>query len=213
MPTIFEQPQAAPSAPGAQPAPADISDSVPMMPLTAFARKPRGVHFETQEKEETVELFLRQHPIVNIPWLILTGILVTMPSLFPVLLRMFELPFTVPPQYLIVGTLFWYIATFGFVLTSFLHWYFNIYIVTNERIVDIDFMYLLYKHFAVAELHKIQDISFAAGGVFAAIFDYGDVFIQTASEVPTIRFEKVPKPHIVVETIRDLTEIAEGGKE
>lgn len=178
-----------------------------MAPLASFAYMPGGVRFETQEPEEVVELFLRQHPIVNVPWLILAAVLVALPtSVIPLIFRHIHIPVDIPLGYITVGLVFWYLATFGFILTNFIHWFFNIYIVTNERIVDIDFYYLLYKHFSQAELSKIQDISFTASGVLSTVFNYGDVTIQTASELPTLDFEKVPYPEKVVETIRGLTE-------
>ncbi len=177
-----------------------------MGPLTTFAANPDGVRFETQEEEERVELFLRQHIVVNVPWIVATAIAIVAPSVvLPFLGRFLSLPFQIPLQYMIVGAAFWYLAIFGFVLSNFLYWYFNIYIVTNERIVDIDFLYLLYKRFSEAELTKIQDISYTSGGIVAAIFNYGNVVIQTAGEAPNLEFEKVPHPERVVETIRRLT--------
>lgn len=151
-------------------------------------------------------LFLRQHIAVNIPWVLMTIVLVLAPSfLFPLLFRAIGASFQLPAGYYIVGSLFWYLATVGFALANFIGWFFNIYIVTNERIIDIDFYYLLYKHFSEAELTKIQDISYTSGGVIAAMFNYGDVKVQTAGEQPNIEFESVPFPEKVVTTIRELT--------
>jgi uncharacterized membrane protein YdbT with pleckstrin-like domain len=178
---------------------------VHMRPLAAYAEHPLDVRFETQEEKETVELFLRQHPIVNVTWIILVGIMIFSPTiLFPIILSQF--PNVFPARYVLVFTLFWYIATFGFTLTNLLRWFFNIYIVTNERVVDIDFKYLLYKHFSEAELSKIQDISFTTSGIMATIFNYGNVLVETAGEQPDIEFEMIPHPQKVVETIRSLAD-------
>lgn len=178
-----------------------------MKPLAAFAFTPTNVHFETQEEAEVVELFLRQHPVVNVPWIVVTILLLLTPAVvFPIILKFF--PVTLPVGYVLVGAAFWYLATLGYVLANFLYWFFNIYIVTNERLVDIDFLYLLYKRFSQAELAKIQDLSFTAGGILAAIFDYGNVSIETAGETPNLLFEKIPHPEKVVETIRSLNEKA-----
>lgn len=178
-----------------------------MNPLTAFAVNPTRLRFETQEETEKVILFLRQHFIVNVPWILITVLLVIAPTvIFPILFRALSLNMTFPASYYVVGTLFWYLATFGFALASFIGWFFNIYIVTKERIVDIDFFYLLYKKFAEAELTKIQDINFTSGGVLAAMFNFGNVAVETAGEAPNINFELIPFPEKVVETIRGLTE-------
>ncbi|KKR86422.1 MAG: putative membrane protein [Candidatus Curtissbacteria bacterium GW2011_GWA1_41_11] len=202
MPTLFEAPQKAKS-PNRDPGRSHGRSK--MRPLTSFAVNPDGVRFETQEEEERVILFLRQHNIVNVPWVVVAIILVFAPSfLIPLLIQ--NVPFSIPPSYFLVGTLAWYLATVGFILTNFLRWFFNIYIVTNERIVDIDFYYLLFKRFSQAELEKIQDISYSTGGVFATVFNYGEVMVETAGEAPNLEFVAVPRPDIVVETIRSITE-------
>jgi hypothetical protein len=178
-----------------------------MAPLTAYASHPSGIHFETQEQEETVELFLRQHPIVNLPWVMVSFLLLLIPNvILPPLLVSFNLTSIIPGGYVLVGTVFWYVATLGFILTNFISWFFNIYIVTNERIVDIDFYFLLYKHFSQAELTRIQDLSFTSSGILPTVFNYGNVIVQTASETPSLEFDKVPYPEKVVETIRMLLE-------
>jgi uncharacterized membrane protein YdbT with pleckstrin-like domain len=205
VPTVFESPDKAANQTTSTVNEAKTIGLNPMKPFAAYASHPQGVRFETQEEEETVELFLRQHPIVNVAWICTSILMLIAPTvLFPLLSKI--IPFNVPIGYVIVGTFFWYIATFGFILSNFMYWFFNIFIVSNERIVDIDFYFLLYKHFTQAELQKIQDISFTTSGLLATIFDYGDVVVQTAGEMPEIRFESVPHPQKVVEVIRALTE-------
>lgn len=178
-----------------------------MSPLTSFAVSPEGVRFETQEKEEQVVLFLRQHLITLFaPAVLVVGMALAPVALLPFLSTFLTLPVEIPTSYIIVGTAFWYVVTFGLALMSFLRWFFNIYIVTDKRIVDIDFLHLLYKEFSEARLERIQDISFKSGGILAAFFDYGDAYVQTAGEMPNIEFVSVPKPARVVETISALLE-------
>jgi len=176
-----------------------------MSPFTAFAFHPKTLHFETQEKDETVILFLRQHIILLVPWVVLSIVLFFLPTvLFPILLSRLSAPFIIPTGYIIVGTMFWYIATFGFLLTKFIHWYFNIFIVTDQRIVDIDFVNLLYKEFSETQIGKVQDITYNTKGILAAMFNYGNVIIQTAGEIPNFVFESVPHPDKVIDVISDL---------
>lgn len=212
MPTLFESPPK--KTVFAKPdKPVNVGMKKPekfpnkMRPLTSFAVNPDGVRFETQEPQEKVILFLRQHLIVNIPWVLFTIILLLAPTiLVPFAYQFLPNDFVSHPSYVLVGTAFWYVATFGFALASFIHWFFNIYIVTSERIVDIDFIHLLYKRFSQAELTKIQDISYSAGGIVATVFNFGNVVIETAGEAPSLEFFAVPHPDRVVETIRTLEE-------
>lgn len=207
MPTLFETPKER-----VKDNPRQSAGGKKMGPLTCFAVNPTSVRFETQQDDEKVVLFLRQHPIVNLPWILISLVLLIGPTaLIPFFLKFANLPFALPPQYLLVATLLWYLVTFGFMFGSFLRWFFNIYIVTDRRIVDIDFYYLLFKRFSEAELSKIQDISFTVGGIAATVFDYGNVLIETAGELPNLEFEAVPQPEKVVETIRSLEPHIGGG--
>lgn len=208
MPTLFQSP-AQKKKPMVQAT--SSSRRSKMSPLTSFAVSPDGIRFETQEETEDVILFLRQHLIVLFfPIVLLVFLLLSPPLLFPFLQRELRLPVDFPPGYPVIGILFWYLATFGIALVGFLRWFFNIYIVTNARVVDIDFKYLLYKVFSEANLSKIQDLTFTSGGIIAAFFNYGDVLVETAGEIPNIEFEKVPHPDRVVQTISQLTEKMKG---
>lgn len=173
--------------------------------FTAFATNPKNLHFEHQGKDETVILFLRQHIITLVPTTALAVFMILVPTIFlPLMFRLFGASIHIPVGYIIIGTLFWYIATFGIFFARLLYWFFNIFIVTNERIIDIDFINLLYKDVSETQIARVQDISYNSKGIFAAIFNYGDVMIQTAGELPNFSFELVPKPSEVVKIISDV---------
>lgn len=169
-------------------------------PLSAFSFYPDGIDFETRESEEEVILFLRQHAIVNIPWILVAFLMILAPF-FVSSLPLFEL---IPANFKFIFVLVWYLVTTAFVLEKFLTWFFNVYIVTDERIVDIDFYNLIYKEVSDAKIDNIQDVTYNMGGVIRTLFNYGNVFVQTASEVPNFEFLAVPKPDKAVRVLLDL---------
>ena len=171
-------------------------------PLSAFGYVPDKVSFDAIEEDENIVLFLRQHPITNVPWIIGAILL----ALAPFLLIIFPILAGVPENFQLIIILGWYLIVFAYILEKFLNWLFNIYIVTDERVVDIDFYNLLYKKVSSASLGRIQDISYKQGGTFATLFNYGDVMIQTAAEMPEFDYLRVPQPRRVVNVIRDLME-------
>jgi hypothetical protein len=93
-------------------------------------------------------------------------------------------------------------------LAGFINWFFNVYIVTNERIVDVDFINILYKQVSSTRLNLIQDVTVKTGGVVRAFFDYGDVFVQTAGTEANFDFHAVPHPQQVAHEIEKLMELA-----
>jgi len=68
-------------------------------------------------------------------------------------------------------------------------------------VIDIDFSTVIYREVTEAGLKQIEDITSKSGGYFASLFDYGDVFIQTAGTDVNIEFLKIPKPAEVVSIV------------
>lgn len=175
--------------------------------LSAFMVEPIGVRFQTQSKTENILLLMRRHPITNLGWVLVTLILFLIPGFFlPFLVTASLIPPGTPPGYFVILPLLWYLGTFGYAFTNFLHWYYNIYIVTNERVVDVDWISLLYKQLSSTQIERIQDVTYNQGGILDAFFDFGNVLIQTAGSEPNFEFDAVPKPNVVVKQINDLLE-------
>lgn len=170
--------------------------------LSAYCPTPHGVSFDLQHEDEPVLLLLRQHPIVNIPWMLIAILLSIAPiilfPLVPSLLQFF------PGRFGMIAIIGWYTIVFGYALEQFLIWFYNIYIITDERIIDVDFYSLLFKKVSEAKLENIEDISAANSGFLQSIVDYGDITIQTAAEVPEIEFERVPHPDRVQKLLSEL---------
>lgn len=169
-------------------------------PLAAFVVNPTGIHFENQDKDEKIILFLRMHWITNLRWLVITIALI----LAPLILHFFPLIGFLPFRFQLIAVLMWYLLVLAFIFENFLVWFFNTYIVTDERVIDIDFCNLLYKQVAETNVDKIQDITYNMGGAIRTLFNYGDVLIQTASEHPNFEFEAVPRPDQVAKILQGL---------
>ena len=171
-------------------------------PLTSYCYFPDKLEFETRQKDERVVLFLRKHPITNLGWLVAAFLMI----LAPIMLIFF--PFfsyiKLPPTYQAMAIMGWYMITTAYAVENFLSWYFNVEIVTDERIVDIDFHNLIYKEVSDANIDRIQDVTYKMGGVARTIFNYGDVHIQTAAEVAAFDFNAVPNPDKVAKVLQEL---------
>jgi hypothetical protein len=183
--------------------------------LGQFIREPRGVHFDGQDNEEKILLFLRQHVIVNLKWVLITAALLFSVPLFNFLLGLggTTLSELVPAKYYFVLRFFLALFTFGYFFENFLNWYFNSYIVTNKRVVDIDFYGIIHRRFSEAPLRNIEDITNSISGFGPVIFHYGDVSIQTAAEAREITFENVPDPDRVQDIVSDLISGIKGESE
>lgn len=168
--------------------------------LAAFISQPRNINFETQEKEEKIVLLLRRHWVTNIPWVLLLVLMVMAPFLG----RFLPFLSALPPRFRLITVLGWYLLTTAVFFEKALGWLFNVNIITDERIVDIDFPSLLYRHISSAKIDQIQDINIKVGGFIRSLFNYGDVLIQTAGTEPEICFEAVPRPGQVAKALNRL---------
>lgn len=169
-------------------------------PLSSIVFCPENLKFETMDNDEKVILFLRKHWITNLGWIVMTLILFLVPTFVSTISILDD----VPANFRFMFILIWYLISLAYFMESFLTWFFNVYIVTDERIIDIDFYNLIYKEISDANIDKIQDATLKMGGAIRVLFNYGDVLIQTASEVPNFEFLAVPYPDRVVKILQDL---------
>lgn len=168
--------------------------------LLPFLPKPTTVCFDSQMSNEEIILVLRQHPITLFKKI---GIILFM-VLFPLFFPHLALVDFFPASYQGAMILGWYTLTLGFALEAFLVWFFSVFIITDERIIDVDFLSLLFKDISSAKIDAIQDISSKTAGALASVVDYGTVYIQTAGESTEIQFENVPQPSKVAAILNEL---------
>lgn len=169
-------------------------------PFSSMLVNPHVFDFEERDSEEKIILVARPHWFTNVSWIITTILLVLAPSL----LKYIPIIGDIPDKFQMMGVLIWYMVTFAFAFEKFLSWYFDVYIITDERVIDIAFNNLLDKKFSEAKISMIQDITSRVSGVSQTMFNYGTVFIQTAAEVAEIHFEMVPNPEKIIKVLQVL---------
>ena len=168
-------------------------------------RRPIGIYFANQQQNEVILLFLRKHPITQVGWILASLILIVTPFfLFPFIQAVFIGLSAFPPVFGLVASLLWYLITFVFIFIKFILWYYNVNIITNRRIIDIDFPYLLVQEQTETDISHIEDVTEKRAGALSTIFDYGDVFVQTAGTEVNIEFLRVPHPRDVTKIILEL---------
>lgn len=177
-----------------------------MTSLSSFVVNPDDVKFDSQELDEEIYYLLRRHGVTNIPWIFLTAVFFFLPILFFKYFDFATLPDQVPLDLLPVVATFWYLVTLGYIFESFLNWYFNVNIVTNKRIIDIDFWGILYRRVSELEYASVEDVTYTVQGLSATLFNYGNIFIQTAAETREFEFRAIPNPDLVHDVITNLAQ-------
>ncbi len=85
-------------------------------------------------------------------------------------------------------------------------YYLNIHIITDIRVVDIDQIGLFAHRISELHIDKIEDVTSDTNGIFGTIFNYGEVFVQTAATIERFQFDNVPNPAGIEKLILDLYE-------
>lgn len=183
--------------------------------LASFCENPVGMRFESQDDDETILLFLRRHPATNTPWIISSILFILIPpllfSLSPVIFVNNPISSQLPTPYISVLLAFYYLIIFAFIFVNFIDWFYNVSLVTNKRIVDIDFSDIVYHNVAATKIDLIEDVDYTQTGFIRGLLDFGDVEVQTAAEKTLFDFTAIPKPARVVGIIEDM--IGKGGAE
>lgn len=173
--------------------------------FSSYIVHPQNCQFEGQDPDENILLLLRAHPITNIPWIVLAFLLIISPFFIPKFLPFtgLELNF-IPNTFVLIFLIINYLIALMVIFEGFLTWYFNVTLVTSEKVIDIDFAYLLYKAVNLAPLSKIEETDSVTAGLLGTIFNFGNVRVQTAGENVAIEMKNVPHAAQVADMILDL---------
>lgn len=168
--------------------------------IRTFTILPRRVRFENQEQRERIILLLRQHWITQLYWIlgVLLGIFV------PLIFNVVPILDFLPGNYQFMTMVGWYLLLIAYVYEKFISWYYQVFIITDERVIDINFNNLIYKELSEAKINNIEDVSYKQGGVMRATFNYGDVVMQTAGTERAFMIESAPEPNRIVKIINEL---------
>lgn len=108
--------------------------------------------------------------------------------------------------FFVLGLSLFFLYAWLFLFQSFIDYYLDVWIVTNRRILNIEQHGLFSRTVSELRLHRVQDVTAEVKGFIRSMFDYGNVYIQTAGEKERFVFEDVPRPNHVSKMIIDLAE-------
>ena len=161
---------------------------------------PKRVRFENQEQREKIILLLRQHWVTQLRWMMMGIMGIGVPAIF-VWVPLLDF---LPANYQFMALVLWYLLLIAYIFENFISWLYQAFIITDERIIDINFSNLIYKELSEAKIDNIEDVTYRQGGVMRAAFNFGDVVMQTAGAQREFMIEGVPEPNRVVKIMNEL---------
>lgn len=128
-------------------------------------------YFDDQFDDEEVLYFFKKHPVVMRRGLIL-GMLALLLGTVPALIK---------PEfsYFYGGLAGGTVLGILLFLPSWINWNFSIFIITNQRFIQISQKGLFSKSFVDIGLSKIQSINYEVKGLQETLLGFGTILIQT----------------------------------
>lgn len=153
--------------------------------------------------------FLRRHPLIFAFDLAMVAALgIVLVAAFILIRRnapaLLESPISRPALILLGGAYALSVWLFAFV--RFVDYHLDSWIVTDDRVLNIEQHGLFSRTVAELDLSRIQDVTSEVHGIIPSIFGFGDVHVQTAGEKERFIFEQIPRPHEVRMKILELVE-------
>lgn len=168
--------------------------------------------FPGQRPDEEVKFLLRKHPVTLVPVVLISCFLAVLPLAAYSLFLTPTFPFLARAPY---ADLYFFLTSiyYGFlwiiVFIEWLDYYLDVWIITDQRILDIQQKNLFHRVASEIDLKRVQDISSAVEGPLQTFFQYGDIHIQTASENNLINPRQIPHPVTVRREIMELCKAAQ----
>ncbi|MFH1745337.1 MAG: PH domain-containing protein [bacterium] len=100
----------------------------------------------------------------------------------------------------------YYLFVWLFSFFSFIDYYLDVWIITDERIIDIEQRGFFSRVISEQKLSRIQDVTSETSGAIQTLLGYGDVFVQTAAERERFFFHEISCPDGVRDMIIKLVE-------
>jgi len=115
-----------------------------------------------------------------------------------------QYPFAGP--LIMIGASVYVLSLWLFSFLEFTDFYLDTWIITNDRIINIEQFGLFNRKASELHMGAVQDVTSEVAGIVGTFFDFGDVLVQTAAEHTQFVFKDVEHPEKVKETIIRLVE-------
>lgn len=134
------------------------------------AKQPKRDFADQFDDEEVLFLF-RKHPIVMRKGLVI--------SMFAILLG--TVPALIKPEmsYFYGGLAGGFVLAFILFLPSWIVWYYSVFILTNQRLIQLTQKGFFNKSVVDLGLSKIQSTNYEVKGIQATLLGFGTIMIQT----------------------------------
>lgn len=154
-------------------------------------------------------LFLRRHWIYVLQLFFFTGLAAAAPPMITWLLGHTSPTLFGSATGSAITLLFismYYLAVTTFFFQEFIDYYLDVWIVTNERVINIEQLGLFNRVASEMHIALVQDITTEIQGPLRTFLNFGDVHVQSAGQIKRFHFKAVHRPEQIRAVILRLAE-------
>lgn len=155
-------------------------------------------NFKGQLPDEKIVCFTRKHAVHIFPAIIALVLATIVTIALPFLIDQKAMTAVLGKSgFFIFGSILIFCVTYAthFLFSKIFNYYLRIFIVTNERVVDLNKTLFMNDHMLTVMLSEIQDISMDKVGLMQSIFNYGTLNIVVSGTDQTKSIHRIPNPH------------------
>ncbi len=164
--------------------------------------------YPSQQPNEIIRLVAREHWFLLFLKILAVVVLMVLPVFINLIFKSFNITFDSETLKILstVGLQLYYLGLLLALFIIFILYYLNVHIVSDQRIVDIDQVGLLFRQVSELNIETVEDVTGQTQGLFGNFLDYGTVYVQTAGATERFEFNNVPNPGAIASLILELYE-------
>jgi uncharacterized membrane protein YdbT with pleckstrin-like domain len=163
------------------------------------------------EPGETITLSVRKHWIMLVGQILTYTVLAILPLFLPILISLLgqtnpaisqniQTNLAQAGAWLRLLLAFWWLFVWMAAFSAFTRYYLTMWIITTTRIVEIHQYGFFSRRVSSFLLNRVQDVTTSVDGIFATVFGYGRLDVETAGRDERFGMYGIQNP----ESIRDL---------
>lgn len=168
--------------------------------------QPIDFDFPNREQNEKVYMTVRRHFFVLVKQSLIFLFFFVFPVVIWGVLYYLKIELSdyifFPIIVLVVSLYYLFVALFAMI--KWIEYYYDVWIITDRRLIDIEQKSLFNHITSELRLDKIQDVTFEVRGFLPSMFHYGNIYVQTAGAVQRFSFEEIPRSQQIKRLIIDL---------
>jgi len=156
------------------------------------------------EHDERKIMEVRKHWYVIVKESVILLIVLFIPVVLYTIVEVSPISFVTPGNETVLFTFFyvaWLFVCWSVFFFLWTEYYLDVWIITDQKMVDVDQVSLFNREISTLQLDKIQDVTVEVHGFIPTLFHFGSLHVQTAGDQREFIIKDIAQPQKVKDVI------------